>query len=349
MPGICCFLMQARYEEYAMFLPHHLVSFASAGPRLAVATAAALAITAPTAVAAPAPAAPGNVDLAITSAPPTIAPGRSGIQKLTIANRGARTTGEVQVTFATPSYVNVDRASKLPKGCKIYYKNLDPTVNEVIACRLPRGLAKGKPVTLSVPLRVTERARLTGIVLGRAAAVPAPGSKDVESNLSDNWAITQLMLTQPTPPVPSGKNKVGLYLTRDTPATDVDGRTDAVFHYGNVGPNESGDIQITVVTPFYTRIDTERELPTGCTIELNDPVPGVPEIVVCKVDGLDVEDDDTLTLPLRMREGAPAGVLYGLALIAPATESDVDVDQQDNLSASGVHVPSRGKAGCDRK
>ncbi|NGO75788.1 hypothetical protein G6045_08890 [Streptomyces sp. YC504] len=323
-----------------------LVSMArTKGMRLAVTATAVLAVTAPTAQAGPAPAGDGKVDLVITSTPPTIAPGKTGVQKLVVANNGTTTKGQTLVTFATPSYVNIDRKAKLPKGCTIRYANPDPTVNEVLVCRLPEGLAKGKPVTVPVPLVVTERARLTGIVLGRAAAVPVPGSKDTEANLSDNWAITQLMLTRPTPPTPGG-NKVGLYLTRDTPATDVDGRAEATFTYGNVGPNESGTIQITVVTPFLTQIDKGRELPEGCEIKLNEPTPGVPEIVVCRVDGLDVEEQDTLTLPLRVRDTAPAGVLYGLALIAPADKADVDTDQQDNLSASGVHVPSRQDSSC---
>ncbi|NGO78221.1 hypothetical protein G6045_21515 [Streptomyces sp. YC504] len=281
------------------------------------------------------------VDLAIADVPLQVSPGKSGVQKLIVSNAGARpTTGPALVSYATPAYTNIDRGRPLPRGCKIAYANPDPVVPEVVVCRLPAGLAKGRDTTLAVPVVVTERARLTGTIRGRSSVLPAPESKDTESDANNNWTLARLNLTRPTPAPPAG-NRVGLWIAQSDAVVEQDGTAELELRYGNVGPNASDSTVVVFTTPLLTKVDTEGGLPDGCAFELDDKTPGIPQIVRCTLDGQDVEEDDSLTVPLVAQPGVPKGMTAGSLLVAPAKPCDVDTDQTDNLTVAVVRVPSR--------
>ncbi|OXM50360.1 hypothetical protein CFP71_28445 [Amycolatopsis thailandensis] len=284
------------------------------------------------------------MDLAVTAGQVALAPGTTGTQTVTVVNNGsAATTGGTRVTYLTPAYVNIDRAKPLPAGCELRFEDQDPTVPEVLTCVLPAGLAPAAPVTIDVPVAVTTRARVTGVIRGRVSALPVPGSADVEADPADNWTLAYLTATQPTPALPEG-NKVGLYLTHAMPAQAKDGTSTLTITYGNVGPADTaGAVRVTVATPFYTNVDRAKPLPEGCAFQLEDPSPGIPEIVTCEVPALKVEQQRTLDVPLKAVDGGPKGIVLGPTIISPASSSDVDTDQTDNLDVAGVMVPSRGK------
>ncbi|WP_327350768.1 hypothetical protein [Streptomyces sp. NBC_01304] len=322
-------------------------------PRLPALTAAArgalpisvalicLLTGAATAVPAPKPAG-HRVDLAIADSPVQLAPGQRGVQRLTVSNAARRpTTGPTLVSYATPPYTNVDRNRPLPRGCRIAYANQDPIMPEVVTCRLGAGLAKGHARTLAVPVVVTERARLSGTVRGRASVMPAPRSKDVEADTNNNWVLARLNLTRPTPPLPRGR-KVGLWLAQSDAVMASDHTGELELRYGNVGPNPTRRGAVVVVaTPLLVKVDTEAGLPEECTLALNDRTPGIPQIVRCTLPDLGVEEDDTFTIPLRAQAGAPKGMSAGTALIAPGHRRDVDTDQVDNIGVATARIPAR--------
>ncbi|NGO74517.1 hypothetical protein G6045_02285 [Streptomyces sp. YC504] len=295
------------------------------------------------ATATPAPRPAGaDVDLAIADAPVQLSPGQRGVQRLTVSNAAKRaTTGVALVSYATPPYTNVDRKRPLPGGCRIAYQNQDPVMPEIVTCRLGAGLAKGKDRTVAIPVVVTDRARLTGTVRGRSSVMPAPGSKDVEVDTNNNWVLARLNLTRPTPPLPKG-NKVGLWVAQADAVIAKDNTGELELSYGNTGPNETRRGAVVVVTtPLLVKIDTEAGLPDECTLALDDRTPGIPQVVRCTLDDVDVEEDDTFTLPLVAQPGAPKGMSTGTTLVAPGHPEDVDTDQVDNVGVAVARIPVR--------
>ncbi|WP_328958031.1 hypothetical protein [Kitasatospora purpeofusca] len=282
-----------------------------------------------------------TVDLSISADQPTIAPGHTGTQTVRVSNSGETTTGESLVAFVTPAYTNIDREVPLPAGCTLHYQNQDPTVPEVVNCRIPAGLAADRPVQLAIPLAVTERARLTGQLLDSLSVVPALESPDVEANMNDNWTTTSITVTRPTPAAPAG-NRVGLYMAADVPFLEKDQTASAKVTYGNTGPAAMTDpVQITLVTPFTVNVDRTVALPAGCRIVLADQGLASPEIIVCTLPALGVDEQRTLVVPLRALGGGLTGRTSGTALIAPAG-SDIETDQTDNLGLLSVKIPYRG-------
>ncbi|GAV45396.1 hypothetical protein [Streptomyces acidiscabies] len=305
-----------------------------------------LAVLATGTVASPSYAEPADdstaVDLSVKADIVQQAPGITGQQKITVTNQQGTTTGKTLLTYVTPPYTNIDRAVPLPSGCVMRYQNLDPTVPEVVVCELPAGLGEKERTELSIPIDVTPRARITGMVRGVVDAVPAEGSSDTDVNLNDNWMPAYLSLTRPTPQTPDG-NKTGLYLSVPMATLAEDGTAEVTSTYGNVGPAAGvGATQVTVVTPFAVNVDRDKPLPDGCAIALQEPFLGIPEIVVCTFPALAAKEQRTFTVPVRAASGGhAAGLLFGPALIAPASPEDVDPDQTDNVSSFAVLAPNR--------
>ncbi|MDX3386025.1 hypothetical protein PV682_31890 [Streptomyces niveiscabiei] len=308
-------------------------------PRLLACALAALsaAMLTPSSYASPAE----SVDLSVRADMVQQAPGTTGKQFLTVTNQGSATTGKALLTYVTPPYTNVDRSAELPAGCSMRYENPDPTVPEVVTCVVSEGLGAGER-QLAIPLSVTQRARITGMVRGLVTVVPAADSPDVEAAINDNWMPAYLSLTRPTPATPEG-NRTGLYLAGPLSVLTKEGTADPTLVHGNVGPAQSsGQVQISAVTPFTFNVDETKPLPEGCSLVLKDSFIGTPEIVVCQVPALAVEEQRTLTIPLRRAEGAHAvGLLLGPALIAPLSPDDVDPDQTDNIATLTVMAPNR--------
>ncbi|WP_416968183.1 hypothetical protein [Streptomyces sp. 4F14] len=308
--------------------------------RLLVCAVAALAAAVPTPSSYASPA--GSVDLSVKAEMVQQAPGTTGRQLLTVTNQGSVTTGKALLTYVTPPYTNVDRATALPVGCAMRYENPDPTVPEVVTCVVPEGLGTGERQELAIPLAVTQRARITGMVRGLVTVVPAADSTDVEAAVNDNWVPAYLSLTRPTPATPEG-DRIGLYLAGPVSVLTEEGTADTALVPGNVGPAQGrGQVQISAVTPFTFNVDETKPLPEGCSLVLKDPFIGTPEIVVCRLSALAVEEQRTVTIPLRRAEGAHAvGLLLGPALIAPVSPEDVDPDQTDNIATLTVLAPNR--------
>jgi hypothetical protein len=317
-------------------------SFATRASRR-TATVAALFLTALTPVATSAHAAT-TVDLVVRADQPAIAPGATGIQQLLVSNSGQTTTGDVVVSFVTPAYTNIDRTTPLPAGCVMRYSDPDPTIPEVVNCTLAPGLAAGTTATLAMPLQVTTRARLSGpSALDVVSAVPAANSADREVNLNNNWTATSILITRPTPAMPQGNN-INLYLTHDVPVATAAHTASVTLTYGNAGPESTlGPVQATVVTPFYTTVDLATPLPSPCHLALTDDTIATPEIVVCTLDPLAKNAQQTLTIPLKTFGTAIAGKVLAPALISPVQSSDVDIDQTDNLDSVGVLLPSSSR------
>lgn len=283
---------------------------------------------------------PSGINLALSSVSPSIASGKTGLQTFTISNTGATTEGASILTYVTPFYVNIDRDQPLPDGCSFRLEDPDPTVPEIVRCTIPAGLEQNNDVKLSIPIVVTTRARFVGGTQGAVIVTPTQGSPDREIDLTDNTRTPVLTVVPPSPEVPE-VNIVGLYGTADRPAIAPDQRKLATFAYGNVGPNDmTGEVTITFLTPFYVLFDRDQPLPDGCSLRLEDPDPAVPEMVTCKRSALAKGEEDQIQFGMVAVPGGPRGAQNGGALVAPASASDADFDQADNLVRAGVQVIS---------
>lgn len=283
---------------------------------------------------------PSGINLALSTAGPSIASGKTGLQTFTISNSGATTQGASILTYVTPFYVNIDRGRPLPEGCSFRLEDPDPTVPEVVRCTTPAGLEQNKEVQLSIPVEVTTRTRFVGNNRGMAIVAPAQGSPDKEADLTDNVARPIVTVVPPSPELPN-TSIVGLYGTADRPAMAPDQRKLTTFSYGNVGPNDmTGEVTITFLTPFYVNFDRGQPLPAGCSFRLEDPDPTVPEMVTCKRPALTKGKEDQVQFPLIALPGGPRGAQISGALVAPASASDADFDQIDNITLAGAQIIS---------
>ena len=281
-----------------------------------------------------------GINLALSTAGSSIASGKTGLQTFTIANSGTTTQGASILTYVTPFYVNIDRGRPLPAGCSFRLEDPDPTVPEVVRCTTPAGLEQNKEVQLSIPVEVTTRTRFVGTNRGMAIVAPAQGSPDKETDLTDNVARPIITVIPPSPELPNA-TVGGLYGTADHPAMAPDQRKLTTFSSGNAGPNDmTGEVTITYLTPFYVNVDRGQPLPAGCGFRLEDPDPTIPEMVTCKRPALTKGKEDQVQFPLVALPGGPRGTQIGGALVAPASASDVDFDQIDNITPAGAQIIS---------
>ncbi|MFD8498542.1 hypothetical protein [Amycolatopsis sp. NPDC059657] len=287
----------------------------------------AIALAAP----AVAPRAVAPADLTLSSNALSVAPGATGVQALRVANAGsAEFAGPVALTYVTPTYLNVDHEKPMPAGCEMRLTDPDPTIPEVVTCRVPGPIAAGKELTVGIPVAATTRVRFVGRVRGMAMAAPTGADAD----LGDNWNYSQVVITRPTPKAPEG-TPVDLYLTNAVPAVSQTQPAKVTLTYGSKASHDlKGDIQITYVTPFYVNVDHAKPLPSGCKMRLTDRDPLVPEIVVCTLKPLKAGKTGSVAIPVELAKGAPPGALGGMALIAPV--SDVERGQIDNFLAANV-------------
>ena len=279
----------------------------------------------------------GGVDLSFRTDSVATAPGRTGVQRLHIHNGGSSAvTTPVAVAYVTPVYVNVDRTRPLPAGCAMRLRAPEPTVPEVVTCRITPNLPPGAEMTLAIPLAVTTRARFVGRDLGMAMVAPAPGTGSADVNLSDNWNYTFLTVLPPTPKAPEG-NRVDLYLTYDVPAMTTTSPSAMTFHYGNKGPQPMrGTTHLTFVTPFYA--NHAEPLPPGCRMRLTDADPLVPEIVTCTLPPLPARTRTSVAIPVELVIGAPQGTIGGITLVGPAASRGTESDpwQVDNFLPTNI-------------
>jgi hypothetical protein len=281
-----------------------------------------------------------DVDLALSSNLPAIAPGATGVHALRVINNGAADfAGPVAATYVTPTYLNVDHTKPLPGGCTMRLTEPDPTVPEVVTCRITKAIAAGKDLSIDIPVVVTTRVRLVGRLRGMAIATPATESGHSDVDLGDNWNPAQVTISRPTPKTPEG-NLVDLYQTNAAPALSNDQPGAVTVNYGNKGPRDMlGNVQITYVTPFYVNVDHSKPLPRGCVMRLTDPDPLIPEIVVCTLKPLKAKATASVAIPLKLVPGAPLGPITGTSLVAPPSVNpvvDVERSQVDNVIPSTI-------------
>jgi len=143
------------------------------------------------------------VDLYLTADTlPNLLTNRPGIETLIVTNKGPNATqGVTRVTFATPVFVNIDRARPWPAGCRFLYENTDPAVSEMVECLIDAPIPAGGQVRLPIPLRVTAGAP-TGTISAMALVRRLPGSPDVEQAMVDNTLRHGVVVSAlPTHPV----------------------------------------------------------------------------------------------------------------------------------------------------
>jgi len=286
------------------------------------------------------PRATKDVDLTMSPDPVAMAPGGTGVQNLKVINSGETDfAGPFAVTYVTPTYVNVDHTKPLPAGCEMRLTDPDPTIPEVVTCRITEPIAAGKDLSVGIPVTATTRVRFVGRVRGLAIAAPATESGHSDIDLGDNWNVAAVTVTRPTPNSPAG-NQIDLYDTNTTPALSDDKPDAVTITYGNKGPEDMrGNTQITYVTPFYVNVDHNKPLPDGCKMRLVDPDPLVPEMVVCTLEPLKANTTATVAIPLQLVPSAPLGLLTGSCHVAPPTVDpvvDVERSQVDNVVPCNV-------------
>lgn len=274
----------------------------------------------------------GEVDLSFRIESATIPRDGRAVHRLHVRNGETAFDGPVAVTYVTPQYVNIDRARALPDGCAMHLEAPEPTVPEVVTCRITGHVHASQEFVLEMPLAATPRARFEGRTLGMAMVAPAAETGILDVHLSDNWEYAQLRLLPPAPETPAG-NRADLYLTYDVPALTEDRPSEATFHIGNKGPTPAlGGTHLTYVTPFY--VNHHGQLPKGCTMRLTDADPLVPEIVTCALPPVAPGATRSVSIPVHLVDRAPYGQLGGLALTAPTTAdrtADVETWQIDNF------------------
>jgi hypothetical protein len=285
----------------------------------------------------------GEVDLSFRIESATVPRGGTAVHRLHVRNGETAFAGPVALTYVTPLYVNIDRAEPLPDGCAMHLEAPEPTVPEVVKCRITGQLQALQEIVLEMPLAVTPRARFEGRVLGLAMAAPAAESGALDANLSDNWEYAQLRLLPPAPETPPG-NPTDLYLVHDVPALAANRPGALRFHIGNKGPSPAlGGTHLTFVTPFY--VNHHGQLPPGCTMRLTDADPLVPEIVTCALPPLAPGATRSVSIPVDLVDHAPHGQIGGLAQVAPTTAdrgTDVETWQIDNfLPVTAVNITTR--------
>jgi hypothetical protein len=269
------------------------------------------------------------------------------VQRLHVRAGDGGFTGTAAVTYVTPMYVNIDHTKPLPVGCAMRLDEPDPTIPEVVTCRVAERLDVGGEFTLDMPLVVTSLARFTGRTRGMAMVAPVAGSGVTDVNLSDNWEFAQLRVLPPAPVTPPGR-PVDFYVTHQVPAL-MGGVPGAVtFQYGNKGPKiDGGGTHLTFVTPFY--VNHHGVLPPGCAMRLTDGDPLVPEIVTCTLSPLPPGLTRSVAIPVTLVANAPEGQIGGLGLVAPATaerDGATETWQIDNfvvVNALNITPPAHQK------
>ncbi|MFC5743141.1 hypothetical protein [Dyella tabacisoli] len=276
------------------------------------------------------------VDLFVVADSPSAKPNTSTTMHLFVGNVGAAGTGNVELTFVTPAYVNVH--SPLPSGCQLLYENTERSVPSIVLCTLPAlGQFEVREVDLNLDVDALAPPALT---YGSVMIYPAANSVDIEQDIHDNAIAPGVEVALGTPV--SGAN-INLYATGNAPAIPEVGSRDQaseVFTIGNNGLSATtGAAHFGIATPFFIN-DVSAQLPSGCIEAYSNPRPNVPEVVICTVPA-GLAPGDTVQFPLRFRliAGGPTGPQWGVGAVSPVPGStDVDSDRADNLFEPLVNV-----------
>ena len=268
-----------------------------------------------------------QVDLSVKSPALSIAPGSTGTRVFTVTNEGQSTTATVQLTFATPEFINIDTSQGLPSNCSFIYLNNDPLVPSVVRCTIA-GVPSGQSVSVSIPV-VAASSAPSGEHYSRVVVLPT--SSDVDTDLNNNMIGYVADIEHSSGFTFSGN--VNLYVVADEPALDTTGTANPVtIEVGNNGPSATtGQVILTAATTFFENF-VSSSLPAGCSFLLEDSDPSVPEIVQCSVSaGLAPGTSQAFYFQINIVPGGPqglAGALFGSA--ETTVPNDVDPDLSDN-------------------
>ncbi|WP_394830270.1 hypothetical protein LVJ94_27555 [Pendulispora rubella] len=300
---------------------------------------------------APACTSRARVDLSIDAASPFLAPGETGAMTLRVGNRGRDPAHGAEVTVVTPFFVNFARP--VPPDCQLRYENPDPFLPEVLICQLNGTIAPGEEQSLAVPVTLAPGGppgRNSGTVL----VLPAAGSRDTETALSDNQTQASVLRLRQAGEAPPVGNPVGIYLAGDELPISVGSHSVTTLTVGNAGPNATSvPVRVIYRTPFFTNIDADTPLPAGCKMQLTDTAPNVPEIVECAVPAdLKAGEEQRIRIPLALVADGPTGRQLGWGLAASSAPADADPFAGDNVHSIGVLMltgPSASSLGPDTK
>lgn len=268
------------------------------------------------------------VDLYVQAGSFSATPGSNGTMRLYVGNLGAAGTGNVELTFVTPSYVNVN--APLPSGCQLVYENAEPNVPSIVLCTLS-ALAHNEVREVDLSLAIDALAP-SAPVYGNAMIYPAASSIDVEQDINDNSFEPSIEVGLGTP-TPSAN--INLYATGTAPAIPEVGSVDEateIFTIGNNGAAATTSAaHFGIATPFFIN-NLRAQLPSGCNEVYSNPRPNVPEVLICTVPaGLAPGSSVQFPLRLRLIPGGPTGPLWGIGGVSPVPGSnDVDSDRADN-------------------
>ncbi|TCO45892.1 hypothetical protein [Actinocrispum wychmicini] len=289
------------------------------------------------------PAAPvaGDVDLYLVRGGAELVPGAAVDRAMTVFNRGRDMTGNVELFYTTPFFVNIDKSKPLPAGCVMRYVNKDYYVPEVVKCTLPP-LAHDARHEVSLPLVVLAGAPTTA-TYGAAIARPAAPDKDPERNITDNIATPGGVIATPAAPGTAKKETAGARVaTQVTSGVLVDDKpSEQVYRISNLGDQAARGVRLVSVTPLYVNTSTAGSLPDGCTLQLKDPDPAVPEIADCAIGTIEPGQSRELRIPVKAVPGGPDTLKLGAVVTAvkPIGRQDGNIENANvNTVASGNAV-----------
>lgn len=250
-------------------------------------------------------------DVAVTVDSPTIASGATGTATITVTNNGPQpAVGPLTVTYTPPAGVDI---ASLPSGC------VGTLPAGPLTCTISGPLASGANTTVAVPLSVpsgtapgTLSGGSVGVSLGGGQTDPTSGNDTATSSVDVIDGSHDLAISVSVPPIAAG--------TSD----------DATITVSNSGPASApGPVTVSFAPPAGVDITA---LPSGCVGTL----PAGP--ITCTITGpVDVGSPVTITVPLSVPSGSPAGDLSGGS--ASASGPGSDSDPSNDSTAFAVTVP----------
>ncbi|MFC7308062.1 hypothetical protein ACFQVC_28015 [Streptomyces monticola] len=277
-----------------------------------------------------------EVDLALDVTNLAVAPQGTDKQTFTVTNHGQKaTTKPGRLVYVTPTYFNF---ASVPKGCKRKLHKPDPLVSEITECAVPKGLGPGKKFAVTFTLTAA-RTNLLGSTYG-AAIVSPDVTADQEANFSDNYNVPDAAIRRSAPPTITG-HRANVHLAFTTSAIAPGEAAEQSFTIGNQGPDDTVDpVRFVYATPFYVNF-TDKRLPHGCRLLLDEADPLIPQVVECdRTRSLEAGREQTYTFETTATEGGPSCMVWSPAIASeskPGQASTHDPSVIDNFANVGTN------------
>ena len=257
-----------------------------------------------------------NSDLQLSTSTPTITPGGSGTQTVTVTNMGPNSAYDVVVTYVPPTGSTI---TTLPEGC------LGLLPFGPLTCAVAPNLANGANVSLTVPLGLSAVA-IPGVTLSGGVASVAQTNLLHHTDLDIANDSVVLSAT-------AGLGSADLSVSASAPTITPGSVGNWAIAVGNAGPsNAQGPISVTVTPPTSLQIE---ELPVGCLGVL----PLGP--LTCTLPGpVAVGSNLTLNVSLRVPTDSLPGIDF-LGGVVAVLSPTLDPAPLNNLAASIVTAGPR--------